>query len=80
MSGRMKVIRPLGHPQAGHQVIEWNVAVAPQVESAGEAFARLLQEGYTAYAFKTADGPGEVVDTFDPETEKYIMSPRMVGG
>lgn len=75
MLGNMKIA-----DTSGHTTVTWDTEIKAQVTDAAQQFEALVQQGYTAYAFKRAGEPGEVATKFDPQTEKITMMPRAAGG
>lgn len=66
--------------QTGDTKVMWSKDNQDEVDAAKETFSRLKKKGYWAYAVKKNGDKGEVVQDFDPDAEKLIMAPRMVGG
>ena len=64
----------------GDSKIIWDHTNQDEVDAARETFNRLRKKGHTAYAVKEHGGRGEIITEFDPEAEKIILAPRMVGG
>jgi len=65
----------------GDTKIIWDRGNRDEVEAARETFNRLKKKGYLAYEVKGKEGnKGDVIDEFNPEAERLIMAPRMVGG
>lgn len=65
---------------AGDTKLIWDGGNQDEVDAARETFKRLKGKGYAAYAVKKDGEKGKVVTEFDPEAEKIIMAPAVVGG
>lgn len=74
MSGTMRIINSTGDTK-----LTWTKNKA-EVKAVREAFGRLHDQGYSAYAFKEIGKPGELATEFDPNAQLIIMAPRMAGG
>jgi hypothetical protein len=75
MKGQMRILN-----SSGDSTVTWSPEVAEEVKSASDIFEELVQQHYTAYAFKVSAQPGEVITRFEPGAQKIIMAPRMAGG
>jgi hypothetical protein len=64
----------------GDTKIVWDSSKADEVDSARQTFDRLRKKGYAAYSVKRNGDKGEVIREFDPQAEKIILAPPMVGG
>ena len=65
----------------GDTKLLWDSANKDEVDNARETFNRLTKKGYLAYAVKGKNGDrGEQVKSFDPEAERIILTPPLVGG
>jgi hypothetical protein len=60
--------------------VYWDPDNEDEVESARATFNSLVKKGFTAYAVKEKGGKGEVLQEFDPDAERIILAPAMVGG
>lgn len=58
----------------------WSKDNPDEVEAAKKTFKRLLDKGYDAFKVRADGSKGEKISSFDPDAEKIIMSPRLVGG
>ena len=59
----------------------WDRTKPDEVEAARATFNTLKRKGYTGYRVKGSEGAkGEIMREFDPEAERMIMVPPMVGG
>lgn len=59
----------------------WDRTRPVEVEAARALFDKLKGEQYTAYIAEGSKGEkGEIIKKFDPDAERIIMVPRMVGG
>jgi hypothetical protein len=75
MTGTMKVIDSTGHTE-----IAWDTAKTVDVEKVREAFGSFQKPGFTAYGFKAAGQPGEVITEFDPTLKEIVIHGPMAGG
>lgn len=70
--------------QTGDTKTIWDRTKPDEVAAARETFKALKAKGYIAYHVKSGRGDegqrGEVMPNFDPEAERMILSPKMVGG
>lgn len=73
--GLMQVMDPSGHTE-----ISWDADVAAEVAIARTAFTELTAKGYQAFSVGEEGRKGERLRTFDPEAEKILMIPQLVGG
>jgi hypothetical protein len=65
----------------GDTKVIWDRNSPDEVAAAQETFRRLKKKGYLAYEVTGKDGAkGAVVDEFNPDAERLILAPRMVGG
>lgn len=75
MLGEMVVMDTTGDTK-----LMWDSDKKDEVASAKRTYEDLKKKGYMAYAVKKNGDAGEMLDEFDPDAEKIIMAPRMVGG
>lgn len=73
--GEMAVMGPEGDTK-----LIWNKESKDEVENARRTFCDLTGKGYTAYAVKKDGEKGKKIEAFDPDAEKIILVPYMVGG
>lgn len=67
--------------QTGDTRLIWDPNVPHEVENARRTFDLLVNEKrMAAYAVTRKGEKGTVVNRFDPEAEKLIFAPRLVGG
>lgn len=64
----------------GDQRLQWNRKNDEQVNQARARFDELKARGYTAYKVDANGRRGEVINEFDPNAQRIIMHPQMVGG
>jgi hypothetical protein len=76
MTGEMAVMTPTD----GDLKIVWDSDKATETEHARKTFDEFKAKGYLAYKVNKAGDKGEVMRSFEPEAEKIILAPRMVGG
>lgn len=65
---------------AGDLKVIWNKDNQDEVEAAKNQFNSLIKKGFTAYSVDKKGDAGKKVTEFDPDAEKIIMVPKMVGG
>ncbi len=66
---------------SGDTKLIWDRGNEVEVEAARELFAKLKHRQYLAYRVTGLSGDkGEVLHKFDPDAERIIMAPPMVGG
>lgn len=62
----------------------WDRTKPDEIDAARATFNSLKKKGYTAFHVKNGRGEegqrGAAMPTFDPEAERMIMVPPMVGG
>lgn len=89
MADRVDVMQPLEPGKhllaimdhTGDTKIIWDKNQPDEVDNARETFNRLKKKGYLAFKVEGKDGTkGEVVREFDPNAERMILSPPVVGG
>lgn len=66
--------------KSGDTKIIWDPDNPAEVEAAKATFDSLKKKGYLGYKVDRKGEKGEVLKSFDPEAEKLIMAPQMVGG
>jgi hypothetical protein len=66
--------------RSGDTKIIWDSSKPDEVDTARQTFDRLRKKGYMAYSVKKGGDKGEVIREFDPDAEKIILAPQMVGG
>jgi hypothetical protein len=65
----------------GDTKITWDADSKDEVDAARATFDKLKKKGYLAYRVVGRDETkGEVIREFDPDAERIILSPPMVGG
>jgi hypothetical protein len=65
----------------GDTKVMWDKNDPNEVAAAKATFDSLKAKGFLAYSVKGKKGDkGEVIKQFDPEAERLIMSPPLVGG
>jgi hypothetical protein len=64
----------------GDTKIIWSKHNADEVDVARNTFDKLKGKGYAAFSVNKKGDQGEQVRTFDPDAERLIMVPQMVGG
>jgi len=67
--------------KSGDTKVIWDSTKPDEVEVAKDTFTKLKKKGYLAFEFLGKDGSkGKQVKEFDPDAERIIMSPAIVGG
>lgn len=66
--------------RGGDSKLIWDREKPVEVDNARRMFKDLMAKGYWAYAVRTNGEKGIHVTEFDPEAEKIILAPRVVGG
>lgn len=66
--------------RTGDTRIIWDPENEEEVENARRTFNELREKRFVAYAVRAGGGKGEVIRQFDPEAEKLILAPPLVGG
>jgi hypothetical protein len=64
----------------GDTKLIWDSGNADEVKTAKKTFEDLTAKGFKAFAVKKSGKPGEQIKKFDPEAEKIILIPQMLGG
>lgn len=65
----------------GDSKLIWDKDNPDEVENARRTFDELKKKGFIAYKVEGRKGEkGEVLRAFDPDAERLIMAPPMVGG
>lgn len=76
MTGEMAVMTPTD----GDLKIVWDSEKRAETEHARKAFDDFKAKGYLAYKVNQSGDKGEVMKSFEPDAERIILAPRMVGG
>lgn len=66
--------------RTGDTKLIWDSAQDDEVEAARRTFNDLKAKGYLAYSVNKKGDKGEVMKKFDPDAERIIMAPALVGG
>lgn len=66
--------------KTGDTKLIWNSGNQIEVDAAKEMFKKLKKKNYIAYSVKHNGDKGEIIQNFDPNMEKIIMIPPIVGG
>lgn len=66
--------------ESGDNRIQWRKDRPDEVASARARFDELKRKNYLAYTVNRRGDRGDVIDVFDPNEERIIMAPQMVGG
>ena len=66
--------------QTGDTKTIWDKDNPDEVENARATFDRLKDSGHVAYSVDKEGEPDSIIHEFDPDAERLIMRPPMVGG
>jgi hypothetical protein len=66
--------------RTGDTKLIWDPDKAAEVDAARAMFDSLKKKNYLAYRVDRKGEKGEVIKEFDPNAEKIILAPQMVGG
>lgn len=66
--------------KTGDTRIEWNKDNPTEVELARKNFDEHKAKRYLAYKTRSDGSKGTLLRDFDPEAERIVMSPQLVGG
>jgi hypothetical protein len=64
----------------GDTKIIWDSKNEDEVENAKEQFDRLKKKGFLAFSVNKDGSKNKQIHEFDPDAEKIILSPPLVGG
>jgi len=64
----------------GDTKVIWDADNKDEVEAAKDQYKSLTSKKFTAYKVKKDGSKGAKISSFDPEAEKIIMVPPIVGG
>lgn len=78
--GQLVAMNKLRGKDAGDARLTWSADNKPEVDAARKMFDDLRAKGFFAYAVKRSGDKGEMITKFDPEAEKIILAPPLVGG
>lgn len=85
MMVRMKTMKVMD--RTGHTNIEWNPDDSNSVAEATYVFNRYVLDGYQAWKMEVkhdsnsiAEETGERINTFDPQADRILIFPQLVGG
>ncbi len=59
---------------------EFDISDLASIATAEERFRKLTGQGFRAVALGTNEGPGELIDKFDPKVERTLFIPQLKGG
>lgn len=65
---------------SGDSRFMWSKDNPDEVAAAKKTFKRLSEKGYDAFDVKADGSKGTKIREFNPDAEKIIMAPRLVGG
>jgi hypothetical protein len=64
----------------GDTKLIWNKSNQAEVDAAKELFKKLKKKNYIAYTVKDNGDTGEIIHSFNPNLERIIMMPPIIGG
>jgi hypothetical protein len=73
--GYMDIMDPTGHTKH-----IWDANNEDEVEAARTIYDALKDKGYRAFHVKKDGKEGHLMDEFDPDAEKMILTPQLKGG
>lgn len=76
MEGQLRIM----DQEEGDLKVIWDSEKQEEVDAAKEQFDKLIKKGYLAYKVGEKGKPSTQIKKFDPDLEKIIMSPQVVGG
>jgi hypothetical protein len=65
---------------SGDLKFTWDAENADEVAAIEDMFNEKMKKKWIAYSVKRSGKKGIVIKTFDPDAEKIILAPPMVGG
>ena len=65
---------------SGDLKFTWDADDPDEIAAIEDLFNEKIKDKWIAYSVKRSGKKGVVIKTFDPEAEKIIMAPPMVGG
>lgn len=66
--------------ETGDYEVKWNRRNHVEVEAARAAFDSMKAKRYMAYKTTASGERGEVITSFDPDAQRIVFTPPMVGG
>lgn len=66
--------------ETGDLKIIWDPDNKEEVKAAKRQFNDFLKKKYVAYAGKRDGSKGKILKSFDPDVQRMILSPGIVGG
>lgn len=74
--GEMRILKPQGDLK-----VMWDAKKENEVKAARDQFERLTRDGkYKAYSVKKEGEKDQQINKFDPDAEKIILAPAIMGG
>ena len=64
----------------GDTKLVWDADNQEEIDAAKAMWTRLKGKGFIAFSVNSKGDRGKVLDEFDPNAEKIIMTPQMKGG
>lgn len=65
---------------SGDTRLQWDPGNSSEVKHARDQFDSFRKKGYAAFKVSKSGGQGEQIDSFDPNVQRLILIPPMVGG
>jgi hypothetical protein len=78
--GIIIILRPETAEDGGDSRHTWNRRNPVEVEEAQALFTRMIKRGYQAWSVTRKGDKDRRITEFDPEAEKVIFAPALVGG
>ena len=66
--------------ETGDTKLIWSADNQAEVDAARDMFKSLKKKNYIAYSVKDNGKKGDIIHRFEPDLEKIIMIPPIVGG
>ena len=76
MQGQLRIM----DCEEGDLKVIWDSEKQDEIDAAKEQFEKLIKKGYLAYKVGEKGKPSTQIKKFDPDLEKIIMSPQVIGG
>ena len=80
LEGRNDMSELMVLDQTGDTRLQWRGSDPTEVAAARKRFNELKSKGYAAFKVNRSGNQGEQIDAFDPDAERLVLMPPMVGG
>jgi hypothetical protein len=64
----------------GDLKLSWDSDNEKEVTAAREVFDKKIKEGWSAFGEKRLGRKGDRIKTFDPDAERIVLVPHIIGG